>query len=282
VIGAVTAEADLSANAEPITPADNAEPADSDAPGDDRLLGDSGDDTVRGGEGNDLILGGAGNDRLYGQAGNDRLRGGSGADLVEGGPGVDHLAGNSGKDTVNGDAADSTANRPPVVNPIRPVDPPVSNPNASSIDELLAIVQPGITLPNPRPDTGTGTSGGTPVAVPVLPVVAPFEGSIAAAPVQAGVGGSGSAAVGPSGTVLPSDSSNLTNVPVLTGHSPNPISAQIDLVLQGALLTEATSDAPGQDQNGISKKERRRPTFLYIKPIPLPDLVPDIQLPLPG
>jgi hypothetical protein len=121
------------------------------------------------------------------------------------------------------------------------------------------------------------------VPVPLPPIVAPFEGS-GATPFQAVVGGSASGSIGASGSVWPSDSDVHTNVPVVPGevHAASPISAQVDLVLQGALLTEATSDAPGQDQTVMSRKGRRRPTFLYIRPMPLPDLVPDIQLPLPG
>jgi hypothetical protein len=70
-------------------------------------------------------------------------------------------------------------------------------------------------------------------------------------------------------------------VPIFGAASSGRVTQQVDLVLAGAILSEATSDAPNGMLFNAPDREKRRPTFLYIRPLPLPELIPDIELPLP-
>src|SRR5262249_29247961 len=117
----------------------------------------------------------------------------------------------------------------------------------------------------------TPTAGHTeiPVQVPVQ------SSSLVVAPQNRSAGGS--AVAESAGAVGAGQVASLAVQPYTSGVT----SRQVDGLLHGGMLTEATSDRPDGVGFASSTRGRRRPTFLYIKPVPLPDLIPDIELPLP-
>jgi hypothetical protein len=155
---------------------------------------------------------------------------------------------------------------------------------ASDVDALLASTSNLLPVSSSQSATGTSANSNSTGDSDNPQTTDPFESAFEILPETAG-GQSGSGAdwtdeVGQGSTGTTNDSTNEVqgNRPAAVYNSP--VSEQVALLLNGALLTEATSDSPNQTDSGVSKKERRRPTFLYIKPIPLPDLIPDITLPM--
>jgi hypothetical protein len=265
-----------SATGEPV-PADVAlETAPEGTPGNDQIFGEAGNDTIRGGSGDDVIIAGTGNDRVLGEEGNDNLRGGAGRDRLDGGPGVNRVDGGSGADSIR----NGTPGRRPVIVPeqVSPRPSAPTEPLVATLDSLLeghsappaAAAQdqsPQMSVVVPAGEATPSTPSNDLPQTPAVPIgnsgsVTP-EVMVAAQPES---GGSATPAARP-----------LTGLGVSTI---SPVTQQVDLVLAGAVMSDATSDSPaGAPFNGPDR-EKRRPTFLYINPLPLPDLIPDIELPL--
>jgi Ca2+-binding RTX toxin-like protein len=276
-IAAMTESADTSVRAE-LDGTGDATTTESDSrAGNDQIFGEAGDDTARGGGGDDLIIGGTGNDRLFGDDGSDTVRGDSGADIVDGGPGIDRVDGGSGSDTVYGDPAELAID----------YETTYGEPNAAENTPVTLARNVDYLFESSSPQTNGSASNGT---------TARFVQSNAQEQVTGdtdGLGdssadadwGAASESVGTVGSESTESESQAERTYEdsfdFAADVDGPVAQQVQLLLQGAVLTEATSDGPDHASFISPKRGRRRPTFLYIKPLPLPDLIPDIELPMP-
>jgi hypothetical protein len=274
--GAVATAFDSSSQAQAAAP----DVASEDRAGNDQISGGAGNDTIRGGGGDDIIVGGTGNDLLFGGAGDDSIQGNDGNDRIDGGPGADRVDGGSGNDLIQRDSADRAY---PQVTVYEQPQAPAASPSvllASNVDYLF----------NVRPARFAAEASANQNEGGAATTVAPSQGPASTEPIEEmsqSLGQPGGDAIvelqySAGGSDAGSEATTTARQDVLTQDSDSPIAQQVHLLLQGAVLTEATSDGPdGADFTTSKRGGRRRPTYLYIKPLPLPDLVPDIELPMP-